>query len=73
MGLRGVLAPDDSVGGRLPLSAQEIGCQTKTQGGPYPAKRAVCVLPQIMPDVTSLRAPYMCAIHQCLLSLRVFL
>lgn len=29
----------------------------------FSAKRAVCVLPQIMPDVTSLRAPYMCAIR----------
>lgn len=59
----GVFAQDDSVSGRLLMSAQDFGCQTQ-EGLLFLCKASgVCVLPQIMPDETSLRALCMCAMH----------
>lgn len=52
-----------TVGGRLLKCQCRSSVARRKRASYFSAKQPVCVLPQIMPDVTSLRALYMCAIH----------
>lgn len=52
---------DDCVGQCLYMSVHELCCQTNC--GLLSMKSSVCVLPEIMPDVTSLRTVYMSEIQ----------